>query len=539
MTEAAAIAAINAVANISYGSSTTECSDTVPAGNVISQSSVGTVSCGTIVNLVVSLGPLPFDDFNDNRRGATWRLSVDNPGNTDLSEDSNRLNLLSSSGNFDMAVYCVGHWTMNDNAGNTTVIDSSSSGNNGTAQRITSDLHNDSGNPPYLNGALNFNGSSDYITTATTNFPAGAAARSVSLWIRRDSSTGYRVIFGYGANTAGARLFGAFMDASGNMYCWINYQTASENYDTGIDIAAGVWTHIVLTYDGTNIKAYKDNSLVDTRAKALDTGLDKSAIGKNAWTTSYFDGLVDNVMIFNKELSTDEIDYLFNGGDGTEAIPVGGGSGSAFYAANGWDFDVAGDFQAKVDFHYGDAGSGDGHLDIALENSTDNYVSLSAGFGDDEAYFYYEKAVDGNVAYGQVSRTSDDGTLYLSYDAGLDELYLSFTGYGAGNAWQTETSLLAGQWSSEPVRVVIGGGSDLAWIEDGEAYLDNFEVESGLLLGWPPETDIDGNGFIEWDDLRIMCDNWLSEGTDIPGDIYEDEDNIVNFLDFAEFGLAW
>jgi hypothetical protein len=36
-----------------------------------------------------------------------------------------------------------------------------------------------------------------------------------------------------------------------------------------------------------------------------------------------------------------------------------------------------------------------------------------------------------------------------------------------------------------------------------------------------------------------MCDNWLSEGTDIPGDIYEDEDNIVNFLDFAEFGLAW
>ncbi|MBN1788388.1 MAG: PASTA domain-containing protein [Sedimentisphaerales bacterium] len=57
MTEAVAIAAINAVDDISYGSSTTEYSDTVPAGDVISQSSVGTVPCGTVVNLVVSLGP--------------------------------------------------------------------------------------------------------------------------------------------------------------------------------------------------------------------------------------------------------------------------------------------------------------------------------------------------------------------------------------------------------------------------------------------------------------------------------------------------
>ncbi len=56
-TEAAAITAINAVANISYGTSSNECSDTVAAGNVISQSATGTVSCGTVVNLVVSSGP--------------------------------------------------------------------------------------------------------------------------------------------------------------------------------------------------------------------------------------------------------------------------------------------------------------------------------------------------------------------------------------------------------------------------------------------------------------------------------------------------
>ena len=56
-TETAAIAAIGAVANISYGSSTTECSETVAAGSVISQSATGTVPCGTVVNLVISDGP--------------------------------------------------------------------------------------------------------------------------------------------------------------------------------------------------------------------------------------------------------------------------------------------------------------------------------------------------------------------------------------------------------------------------------------------------------------------------------------------------
>ena len=55
-TQADAIAAITAVANISYGSSTTECNDTVAAGSVISQSATGAVACGTVVNLVISSG---------------------------------------------------------------------------------------------------------------------------------------------------------------------------------------------------------------------------------------------------------------------------------------------------------------------------------------------------------------------------------------------------------------------------------------------------------------------------------------------------
>jgi hypothetical protein len=179
-------------------------------------------------------------------------------------------------------------------------------------------------------------------------------------------------------------------------------------------------------------------------------------------------------------------------------------------------------------------------VEMALENTEDEYVSLSAGFDGNEAYFYYEKAVDGNVVYEQASRTSDDGTLYISYDANSDELYLSSTGYGPDpNAWQTITGLLAGQWSSEPVSIAIGGGSEFVELSAGEAYLDNFEVSTGALLGWLPVTDLDDSGFIDWGDIKVISDNWLATGVGVEGGDIVGDDDIVNFRDFAEVGLAW
>jgi lysophospholipase L1-like esterase len=51
--------------------------------------------------------------------------------------------------------------------------------------------------------------------------------------------------------------------------------------------------------------------------------------------------------------------------------------------------------------------------------------------------------------------------------------------------------------------------------------------------------DLDDDKSIGWGDMRVISDNWLDIGPDIPGDIYKDEDNIVNFLDFAEFAQVW
>jgi hypothetical protein len=50
--------------------------------------------------------------------------------------------------------------------------------------------------------------------------------------------------------------------------------------------------------------------------------------------------------------------------------------------------------------------------------------------------------------------------------------------------------------------------------------------------------DLDCDGSIGFGDLGIMGENWLG-GPDLPGDFYKDVDDIVNFLDFADFANVW
>jgi len=209
----------------------------------------------------------------------------------------------------------------------------------------------------------------------------------------------------------------------------------------------------------------------------------------------------------------------------------------ADYVANGWSLDVANDFTSKIDFHYSGVGSQDGWVGIAIEKDYGNYVSISAGSDGSGPYLRYEMVSDGNQVFDQKLRDSNDGTLYISYDAGMDELYLSTVGYGAENAWQTLSNLLQGQWVSEAVSLAIGGGSDGDLIDNSQAYLDNFEITAAVLSGWPVATDFNKDGFIDWLDVKAMSEHWLESGSGIEGD--SNGDGIVDFEDFAALADGW
>jgi hypothetical protein len=479
--------------------------------------------------VVANFAQLPTDDFNDNRRGAMWRLTTDNSEKTVVSEYTQRLNLMAAS-QMNLPPYCIGHWKMNDNDANKTVVDSSGTSHNGTAYHDTNTLSTTG----KINGALTFNGTNDYVSLGTI---LGSGSYTKAAWIRLESSTTT-----YGQNILSGKPSQAFWAPS----TYSNKLSAGHNgvwnqVQDPCSLASGVWYFVALTYNaGTNtLTLYKNGTVVSTGSTATPQALTELNIGRYDSTATYLKGTVDNVMLFNKVLTGDEIAALYNGSSGTETMPKYT-SHSSEYSANGWGIDANEDFQTKVDFHYDTAGSSAAWVGMTIHKDLNNYISIQAGADGNVPYFWYEKIIDGNVvSSAQTSRASNDGTLYISYNAALDELYLSYSGYGAADAWQTITGLLAGRWLSEPLSIDLGGGTDGGGIDDGQAYMDNFEVTTGVPVGWPPATDLDASGFIDFGDILVMSENWLETGEDIPGDVYKDENNIVNFFDFAELGLAW
>jgi hypothetical protein len=128
-----------------------------------------------------------------------------------------------------------------------------------------------------------------------------------------------------------------------------------------------------------------------------------------------------------------------------------------------------------------------------LAKDWDNDVFLEAGYGaipgqpsGEHSFFYAAVVTDGSEsAAGQKDKAIDSGTLYISYDASQDELYLSDTGYGEANSWVTITGLLQNEWDAGFVFPYIGGWSDGVTLNSGDAYLDNFVVDSGSIMVIP------------------------------------------------------
>jgi hypothetical protein len=69
------------------------------------------------------------------------------------------------------------------------------------------------------------------------------------------------------------------------------------------------WHHIAATYDKKAQKFYKDGKLIANKPNAADMNINPKPIiiGAADGTTRYFNGRMDDVRIYNKALSEDEV----------------------------------------------------------------------------------------------------------------------------------------------------------------------------------------------------------------------------------------
>jgi hypothetical protein len=92
---------------------------------------------------------------------------------------------------------------------------------------------------------------------------------------------------------------------------------SAENVSDSNDFPTNTWHHVVGTYDGASLRLYIDGIQVASRAQSGSIAYDTEPLVIGWYDSNfgeYFDGLIDEVEIFNRALSAAEIQSIYNAG---------------------------------------------------------------------------------------------------------------------------------------------------------------------------------------------------------------------------------
>jgi len=195
----------------------------------------------------------------------------------------------------------VAWWRLDDRSGSS-ARDSSGNDNHGTLR----------GDPQWttgkIGGALDFDGDGDYVDCGNPDMFNFNEQITASAWINLRSVPGSsRAVVAKGED--GWRL-ALTRSTSGFEFAIAGKSFGYPGTLSGSQVAFGEWHHVCGTYDGETIRIYVDGQVDGTRdyARGIATNDLNLFIGDNPqWTGRFWDGLIDDVFVFSRALSDDEI----------------------------------------------------------------------------------------------------------------------------------------------------------------------------------------------------------------------------------------
>ncbi len=212
-----------------------------------------------------------------------------------------------------------------------------------TANRVDSEGSNDltdSANVEQVTGkignASDFESTEgDYLSRASYTMPTGNGARTITVWVNIESSTGdNQVIIDWGTR-ATRQEWGLILDTDLHMFIGI---FGEDSADSDTVIGTGSFHFLAVTYDGTTVKYYLDGVAdgTDTFAGTPNTtSTDILSIGILQTAANFeFDGIIDEVSVWSRELTSTEVSFLYNSGNGREFPWTVAAGNSQMMAAN-------------------------------------------------------------------------------------------------------------------------------------------------------------------------------------------------------------
>ncbi len=216
----------------------------------------------------------------------------------------------------DIKTGLIGHWGFDEGTG-TVTYDESGNGNNGTLVGGPTWQSTSTCKESYC---LGFNGSSTYVVNNNGGFlPAGASARTITFWSYPLPSGSYPIVIAYGCSSEG---YGC-SDSGQGKYIAVEVGTswgfrvdAETCGIVGPSLPASqqAWHFFSVVFNGDNTVTFyidgMNKSTVTAPCTINTVNGNGFSIGAGRW--GYYNGLLDDIRVYNRALTASEIDQLYN-----------------------------------------------------------------------------------------------------------------------------------------------------------------------------------------------------------------------------------
>lgn len=264
----------------------------------------------------------------------------------------------------------AGYWKLDDGSG-TNATDSSTNANTFTS------ISGPTWTTGQIGGAMDFDGTDDAIVKSSLGLFTNTF--TVSLWAKMNTSVGNDYIFDYRAGTS----LVAFR--SNSILNDIYIRDASSNVPSGGNVSPGflyddTWHMYTITADGANVRAFRDGvqqGVARTWTNSISTGSVLGLGAANGGLTDFFQGSLDEVRIYNRALSADEVAQLYQ-----LNVPSGTDTGlKGYWSFNGRDMSGTSAYDRSGAGNTGTLTNGpavtEGRLGQGLSfDGTNDYVAL-------------------------------------------------------------------------------------------------------------------------------------------------------------------
>jgi glucose/arabinose dehydrogenase/PKD repeat protein len=194
----------------------------------------------------------------------------------------------------------VGAWGFNETSG-TTVADASGSGNTGTISGATRSTAGRYG------GALSFDGVNDMVTVPDANSLDLRTSMTLEAWVRPNNVNDWRTVVI--KEQPGQLVYALYASTDNRRPAGHVFTTGDRALQGPTALPVNTWSHLTMTWDGLTIRMYVNGTQVSSSALAGTAVVSGSPlrIGGNAIWTEWFNGLIDEVRVYNRALTPAEI----------------------------------------------------------------------------------------------------------------------------------------------------------------------------------------------------------------------------------------